>query len=148
VNTIGELHRMVHQSITSLLHLAYLLVFICLLVLVLSVYSSISLDAATRQKEIAVRKINGARKKDILKHFILPYVTTYLVTFIIVYPLLCCLMYWATQGGAKMQRSLIEYYCPYGVFILVVTLGLLLLTTWHKIKLIMKVNPADVIRRE
>ena len=47
-----------------------------------------------------------------------------------------------------MQRSLMEYYCPYGVFILVVTLGLLLLTTWHKIKLIMKVNPADVIRRE
>ena len=148
VNTIGELHRMVHQPITSLLHLAYLLVFICMLVLVLSVYSSISLDAATRQKDIAVRKINGARKKDILRHFILPYVTTYLVTFIIVYPLLCCLMYWATQGGAKMQRSLMEYYCPYGVFILVVTLGLLLLTTWHKIKLIMKVNPADVIRRE
>lgn len=36
----------------------------------------------------------------------------------------------------------------YGVLIYLLTVGLLVLTTWGKIRAIMKVNPAEVVRRE
>ena len=129
-------------------HLCYLMAIISLLVVVLSIYSSISLDAATRQKEIAIRKINGARGRDIFKHFISPYIITYAVTFIIIYPAITNLVGLAVDQANVHEifpMSLIAIHCA-AVF--VGTIALLTIISWHKIKSIMSVNPAEVIRKE
>ena len=103
-------------------------------------------DAVTRQKDIAIRKINGAGKRDIVRHFILPYLITYGVTFIIVYPLLvnCFLLIVGEYHNFLSWRFIITY----GIAMFIGTTALLVAVTWHKISLIMKVNPAEVIRRE
>ena len=129
-------------------HLCYLMAIISLLVVVLSIYSSISLDAATRQKEIAIRKINGARGRDIFKHFISPYIITYAVTFIIIYPAITNLVGLAVDQANVHEifpMSLIAIHCA---TVFVGTIALLTITSWHKIKSIMSINPADVIRKE
>ena len=46
-----------------------ILAVVSILLVVLSIYSAISMDTVSRQKEIAIRKINGGTLKDILKLF-------------------------------------------------------------------------------
>ena len=113
-----------------------------------SVYSSISLDAATRQKDIAIRKINGARSLDIIRHFIAPYLINYTITFVVVYPFLGWLLLLRMLNGNGNRLTSPTEIMLYGVLIYLLTVGLLVLTTWGKIRAIMKVNPAEVVRRE
>ncbi len=146
ISTIGD--SQIAKLNNFLVHISYLMAIISLLVVVLSIYSSISLDAATRQKEIAIRKINGARGRDIFKHFISPYIITYAVTFIIIYPAVTNLVGLAVyQANVHdiFPMSLIAIHCA---TVFVGTIALLAITSWHKIKNIMSINPADVIRKE
>ena len=148
ISTFRErIHENEKESI-FITHLCYLMAIISLLVVVLSIYSSISLDAATRQKEIAIRKINGARGRDIFSHFITPYIITYAVTFIIIYPAVTNLVGLAVDQANVhdiFPMSLIAIHCA---TVFVGTIALLTITSWHKIKNIMSINPADVIRKE
>jgi len=127
-------------------HMAYIMAFISLLVVVLSIYSTISLDATTKQKEIAIRKINGARKGDILRRFVAPYVVTFTVTFLASYPLMAS-FYWKNAGLYSSAMS-VEFIVIYGVGLFFGILALLAIITWYRIRMIMSVNPAEVIRRE
>ena len=127
-------------------HMAYIMAFISLLVVVLSIYSTISLDATTKQKEIAIRKINGARKGDILRRFVAPYVVTFAVTFLTVYPPMAT-FYWKNSGAYSSAMSA-EFIVIYGAGVFFGILAMLAIITWYRIRMIMSVNPAEVIRRE
>jgi ABC-type lipoprotein release transport system permease subunit len=127
-------------------HMAYIMAFISLLVVVLSIYSTISLDATTKQKEIAIRKINGARKGDILRRFVAPYVVTFAVTFLAVYPPMAT-FYWKNSGAYSSAMG-VEFIVIYGAGVFFGILAMLAIITWYRIRMIMSVNPAEVIRRE
>lgn len=64
------------------------LALICVLLVVLSVYSSVTMDAEARRKEVAIRKINGASPRDIGILFARGYVVIFLVAFVVTYPVL------------------------------------------------------------
>ena len=140
VSTFGD--SQIAKLNNFLVHISYLMAIISLLVVVLSIYSSISLDAATRQKDVAIRKINGARGRDIFKHFISPYIITYAVTFVVVYPLMINFL------GLYSLIFSAGYIAIHSATVFVGTIALLTITSWHKIKNIMSINPADVIRKE
>ena len=144
ISTIGD--SQIAKLNNFLVHISYLMAIISLLVVVLSIYSSISLDAATRQKDVAIRKINGARKKDIFKHFISPYIITYAVTFVVVYPLM--INFFRLYSSANKEIFNAGYIAIHSITVLVGTIALLTIISWHKIKSIMSVNPAEVIRKE
>lgn len=131
------------ESISSLLLVSISLAFISLVMLVLSVYSTIALDAARRQKEVAIRKINGASRQDILMQTIKPYLKTYTITFIVVY--IAMLSVWGNVSDVSMPVLLVTLY---GIVVYLFTTGLVALTVWKEVKTIMLVNPADAIRRE
>ncbi|MBR4303337.1 MAG: ABC transporter permease [Bacteroidaceae bacterium] len=131
------------ESIKSLLLVSISLAFISLVMLVLSVYSTIALDAARRQKEVAIRKINGASRQDILMQTIKPYLKTYTMTFIVVY--IAMLSVWGNVSDVSMPVLLVTLY---GIVVYLFTTGLVALTIWKEVKTIMLVNPADAIRRE
>ena len=146
IPTLKEINDDLNKINRMMKHVAYIMAFISLLVVVLSIYSTISLDATTKQKEIAIRKINGARKGDILRRFVVPYATVYSVTFLIVYPLLACFYISVTNGNGRMIST--GMICAIGAMIYFGMLALIAAVTWHRIRMIMNVNPADVIRRE
>ena len=64
-----------------------LLAIVSMLLLILSIYSGISMDVVNRQKEVAIRKINGATPKVIALLFGKIYLIIYLSVFVIIYPL-------------------------------------------------------------
>ena len=54
---------------------------ICILLVILSVTSSVSADTNVRRKEVAMRKINGAKARDIMTLFIKPYALVSAIAF-------------------------------------------------------------------
>ncbi|MBQ8442740.1 MAG: ABC transporter permease, partial [Bacteroides sp.] len=74
------------DTVMLMIKCGILLGFVSLILVVLSIYSAISIDTVGRQKEIAIRKINGATGRDIASLFAKPYVVVYLLSFAFVYP--------------------------------------------------------------
>ena len=82
---------------------------ISILLVVLSVYSSIALDARSRQKEVAVRKINGATPYAIAMLFVRSYLLVYLSVFAVVYPLVRFLMIKLLESDLKIVQELLGH---------------------------------------
>ena len=115
---------------------------ISLIVVALSIYSAISMDTMSRQKEVAIRKINGATPKVIAWLFGRIYILTYLLVFVIVLPL----------GKQLAIVAFQEYDAPYrwdwAVLLFLGMALLIFLVTAFKIWQIMHVNPATIIKKE
>ncbi len=117
---------------------------VSLLLVILSIFSAISLDTVSRLKEVAIRKINGATPGNIAWMFGKTYILLFAVTFLLVYPLLLL-----------VAQSVLEYYtidCIYGwkwpSLMFVSVGGLVIATLGMKIWQVMRLNPAEVIKRE
>jgi hypothetical protein len=109
---------------------------VCILLVILSVTSSISAETNVRRKEVALRKINGAKGRNIMALFIRPYCIILAVAFPI--GILASL---AMLGHA----GLYVWIAP----VTLVTIALIAaLSVWSKIRAIMRTNPADVIKSE
>jgi hypothetical protein len=109
---------------------------VCILLVILSVTSSISAETNVRRKEVALRKINGAKGRNIMALFIKPYCIILAVAFPI--GILASL---AMLGHA----GLYVWIAP----VTLVTIALIAaLSVWSKIRAIMRTNPADVIKSE
>ena len=116
--------------------------FISLLLVALSIYSAISMDTLSRQKEVAIRKINGATPRIIAWLFGRIYVFTYLIVFTIVFPM----------GKQIAIIAFNEFNAPYRWdWVIVIFFGMALLifmVTAFKIWRIMHINPANIIKKE
>lgn len=120
----------------------FILAFVSLLVVALSIYSAISMDTLSRQKEVAIRKINGATPRIIAWLFGRIYVFTYLIVFTIVFPM----------GKQIAIIAFNEFNAPYRWdWVIVIFFGMALLifmVTAFKIWRIMHINPANIIKKE
>ena len=65
---------------------------VCLLIAIFGIYSLITLTCEQRRKEIAIRKINGARVKDILQMFLHEYLLLLTLAALIAFPLTYAVM--------------------------------------------------------
>ena len=131
------------DTIVLLMKCGIILGIVSLILVVLSVYSAISIDTVGRQKEIAIRKINGATSRNIASLFAKPYVVVYLLSFVFVYPLLRVFLIELTQGQAN-----VAYQWGWGIGLFFGFALLLLIITVHKIRRIMYINPATIIKKE
>jgi ABC-type lipoprotein release transport system permease subunit len=63
---MGDSKQSVMGTVALLQTASLLLAIVSILLLILSIYSGISMDVVNRQKEVAIRKINGATPKAML----------------------------------------------------------------------------------
>ena len=122
-----------------------ILAVVSLLLVVLSIYSSISLDTLGRQKEVAIRKINGAKPADIFLLFARTYLVIFAVTYILAVALLMMVGIQAFEFDTGIQ-SVRSWQWPALLFALMATL-LAVVTGW-KIRQVMRLNPAEVVKTE
>ena len=122
--------------------------FICLMLAILSVQTSVSADANRRRKEVALRKINGAKARHIATLFVRPYGVIVLIAFTAGY-LLSVVRTVKTVRGEGTTYLMLDSYVNW---ILPVTLAIIVsvvaLTLFRKVRSIMRTNPADVIKSE
>ncbi len=125
---------------------AWLLGFVCLLVSVMGIYSTIALDTRARRKEMAIRKINGAKSRDIALLFALLYIVigiaaiaTALPTAYLFQDNISSLFGYSGTEAAPLPPLLCGLAVVFSAIIIIVG--------WQ-VRGIMRVNPAEIIAKE
>ena len=126
---------------------------VALLCIVLTLFSSVSLDTHGRQKEVAIRKAHGASTRQIVWLFGRQYVWQLIISSVI--SILICFFFLAATYGImhyapghepsrfQLWGALASSFIP-AVFVALVTL----LTVGYKIYKVSKLNPATIIKKE
>lgn len=125
-----------------LLQLVALMTIVALLCIVLTLYSSVSLDTRGRQKEVAIRKANGAGARQIMWLFGRQYVW-HLVCSIIITLLLSLGIGHALYSVQADTQYFLSYICSVIIIALVT-----LLTVGYKIYKVSQLEPAKIIKKE
>lgn len=118
---------------------------LALIIAMFGIYSAITLDTQHRQKEVAIRKVNGAMVRDILHMFGKLYLRMVFIAALISVPVLVLFMNTTTNrdGGAP------DYLNPlYWISLLLIVGGFVLLTVLYRLRKIAQVNPAETIKKE
>lgn len=117
---------------------------ISIIITLLGVYSSITLDTERRRKEVAIRKVNGANVLQIILLFARLYIALLLSSAIVAFPLIyAALMLWKQMYTVFFNHGFLFWFCIF----LVVTL-ITALTILFRILRIARTNPAEVIKSE
>ena len=117
---------------------------VCILLSVFGIYSQIMLTCEQRRKEIAIRKVNGARVNDILAMFAKEYLVILLVASVVAFPLAYSIMkHWIESY--TLQTS-ISWWLFVGIFIGIGCI-IALCIGWRVWKAANE-NPADVVKSE
>lgn len=128
---------------------AWMLSAICFVICFMGIWSSISLDTRSRQKEVAVRKVHGAKRRDVALFFGRLYVWLVVVASIIGVPLMIIfnilLQEWGIQQG--IPKELVSPVMPIisGIFIVVIVVSFVV---GVHIRKVMRLLPADIIAKE
>ncbi len=115
-----------------------------IIITLLGVYSSITIDTARRQKEVAIRKVFGAGLPQIILMFGKLYITLLSITAIIVFPML----YIVIHHFEGEYATFFNYGFFFWAFIFAMVSLLVLFTIIFKILQVASQNPAEVLKRE
>ena len=117
---------------------------VCLVITLLGVYSAITLDTERRQKEVAIRKVNGAGLKDIILLFARLYLWMLGISAIFAFPI----VYLILQQWKQMYLVFFNDGILYWGGILLGVTGITALTVIFRILKIARINPATIIKSE
>ncbi len=127
--------------------IAWTVAIIAFIITLLGVYSAISIDTTRRRKEMAVRKINGAKTRQITMQFANLYVKLFLISSVASIPLSAFIIKQAILNGRPLEKGT-GYVILFYLFILAVIVAFVSLTIGFKIRRIARENPADVVKSE
>ena len=149
VLNLRDTHTKELQALLNLQRGAWILSAICALICFMGIWSTIALDTRSRQKEVALRKIHGAKRKDIALLFGRLYLWLIGVASVIMVPLLLLLNQflkdWAVSE--KIPQHLISPVMPIVLSIGITSIVILIVVSLHLHKVI-KQHPADIIAKE
>ncbi len=121
---------------------------VSLLICVMSIFSTIALDTRARRKEIAVRKVNGAKSRDIYRMFGKVYLIMIGISLFIAVPI--CILFNQVIESMLVELSPESTLSPLWPIILGVAIVILLIAAivgWQ-IHKVVQVNPAKIIAKE
>lgn len=117
---------------------------VSLIITLLGVYSAITLDTERRQKEVAIRKINGAGIKEIIKLFARLYIVLLGVSALPAFPVVYLILQeWKQLYKVWFNDGILFW----GGILLSITL-ITGLTVLYRILKIARINPATIIKKE
>ena len=128
----------------NLFKLFTIIAIICMLISVFGVWSIITLTCQERRREIAVRKVHGAKVRDILTIFVREYGAVLLATSVVAFGVGYVVMHkWLQQ----FQKQAVISWWIYAVILLGMA-AIISLTVVQRIIKTARENPADVIKSE
>ena len=120
------------------------LAIVTLTIVLLGIYAAITLDTENRQKEVAIRKINGAGMKDIVLLFARLYATMLIVTFVLAVPIVSAL----AKEFSQLYTIFIDMGVGFYACVFLCITVIVALTVGFRIYRITKINPAEIIKKE
>ena len=117
---------------------------VCILISIFGVWSMISLACQERRREIAVRKVHGAKIKDILSIFTKEYGLVVVISMVLAFITGYLIMHQWMQRFA--HQATISWWIYAGIF--AATALVISITVIHKVLKTASENPAEVIKSE
>ena len=117
---------------------------VCLLIAIFGIYSLITLTCEQRRKEIAIRKVNGAKVKDILQMFLHEYLLLLTLAALIAFPLTYTVMkQWIETYNRQVEMGIRQFILVYTLmaFVMIASIG-------GRVWKAANENPADVVKSE
>lgn len=141
---LEEVYAEYTQSENYLLAQLSIMTVVVILIAVFGIYSMITLSCNQRRKEIAIRKVNGAKVQEIFMLFFRQYFWVTVVSSIVAFPVGVYIMQrWLEQ---YTRRVSMEWWLFAGIFVLV--LLIVLASIFSRVNRAAKENPADVVKAE
>ena len=127
--------------------IAWTVAIIAFIITLLGIYSAISIDTTRRRREMAVRKISGAKTSQITMQFANLYAKLFIVSTVVSIPLSAFVIKHIILNGQLYDKGA-GYAILFYLFILAVMVLFVTMTIGFKIHRIARENPADVIKSE
>ena len=117
---------------------------VSIIITLLGVYSSITLDTERRQKEVAIRKVNGAGIPQIILLFARLYILLLVSSAIVAFPLIYTILtFWK-----RLYVVFFDYGFLFWTSIFITVILITAITIAFRILKIARQNPAEVIKSE
>ena len=128
---------------------AWILTSICLVICLMGIWSTIALDTRSRQKEVALRKVHGAKRKDIALLFGRLYLWLIGVASILAIPAVILFSQFLKEWAISemIPQHLISPVMPILGSIGITSIVILLVVSLH-VRRVMKQKPAEIIAKE
>lgn len=130
-----------YKAVTALGAIIYIMLGISIITMVATIYAAISLDTRRRRKEMALRKINGAKSKDICRIFAKIYLIIMGISILIALPISWMIIVALNEtfnfGTSPFTASVIS---------VLVCVAAIFLTLYWKIKNVMNVDPVTYLK--
>ena len=137
------------QLYENLQRLAWLLSVVSFIICLTGIWSAIALDTRHRQKEVALRKVHGAKRKDIALLFGRLYMWLMALACLICVPLALqfnkMIAPWGREFGLTGAEP--SPLLPIAIAVGLTAVFVLLVVAYH-IRRVMRLNPADIIAKE
>jgi ABC-type antimicrobial peptide transport system, permease component len=118
---------------------------ICIMITILGLYGAITIDTERRQKEVAIRKINGAGVKHIYWMFGKSYLWLFVITAIIIFISGLFVMNMLSMA----LRIFFDYTNPFYWILSFLSVAIVIICTIvYRIYAISRINPAEIIKSE
>lgn len=150
--TVYENYRSLRESdidsVEAFTALGWILGIVSLIICAMSIFSTILLDTRSRRKEVAIRKVNGAKSKDIYRIFCRVYVLLLVLATILAVPV--CVMFNRYAENYVNTHQLDLSFSPFwpiviGISIVVVLIFAIVGWQTHRV---LQVDPAKIISKE
>ena len=145
IYTLKEECKQIQTTERTLRNVFSFFAIVCLIITLLGIYSAISQDTERRQKEVAIRKINGASLSNILTLFTKLYLRLLLIATLFVFPII----WMVTDTILKDWIIRFNYNSPFfwiGIFLVITFFTAINILT--KILRTARINPAEIIKAE
>ncbi|MCF0190959.1 MAG: ABC transporter permease [Marinilabiliaceae bacterium] len=146
VEQYKNLHDNTGGIFEIIITLVYLMTFINITSTCSALYSAVSLDVRHRRKEVALRKINGATAKDILKLFAKEYVILLIVCSLIAALIELTLVLQTDQPTILTIQLTLAVVVTFLIVVLIIAIITALTVGW-KIREIMYMNPVEGLKK-
>ena len=131
-------------ALEILQNIAWILAIVSLAICLISIFSTVMLDTQTRKKEVAIRKVNGALTKDIIKIFGRTYLVITLIAM--VFAVVAMLLFHIVLS--KMF-DMVEINPVFPIILsIVIVIGFIAAIIACQVRKIMKVDPSEILAKE
>lgn len=132
-----------------IMELTSVLTLVSLICIVMTVFSSISLETRGRQKDVAIRKVNGAKIRDIVMLFGRYYIVTISISTLIslligIFVIIAITYLSRSEMDSETLRIFVASFLISVATITTVTVA----TVWQKIYRISHTNPSEIVSKD
>ncbi len=133
------------NHVNQVRNLFLLLGVMSLIISMFGVYAAIVTDTKHRQKEVAIRKVNGAGVKDILQLFGRMYIKMLIISLVISFPFFLLAL---NLIGLLHIQNVSVWNFPFWLGLIIIVAGFVFITVFWRMWRTAGVNPATILKKE